>query len=73
MPVDFQQLRNLPATEKLRIVEQLWDDIGAADEMIVVQDWHKVEARKRAADLDAQPDIALTREELWRRVDETDD
>lgn len=72
MPVDLQQLRDVPAVEKLRIVEQLWDDIGASDEPIVIQEWHKVEARMRAAELEARPDIALTREELWRRVDGTD-
>lgn len=73
MPIDCGQLRKLPTSEKLRIVEQLWDDIGASDESVVVQDWHKTEGRRRAAELDADPDIALTREELWQRAGETDD
>lgn len=72
MSVDLEQLRNLPAAEKLRIVEQLWDDIGASDAPLAIQDWHKTESQRRAAELAARPEIALTREELWRRVDETD-
>ena len=72
MSADLGQLRDLSTAEKLRIVEQLWDDIGASDEPVVVRDWHKTEARKRTAELDAQPDIALTRDELWRRVDGAD-
>ena len=72
MSTDFAELRKLPASEKLRIVEQLWDDIGESDEPVVVQDWHKSEARKRAAELTANPEIALTREELWQRVDGAD-
>jgi putative addiction module component (TIGR02574 family) len=72
MSVDLGELRKLSATEKLRIVEQLWDDIGASDEPVVVQGWHEAEGRKRAAELQANPEIALTREELWQRVDGTD-
>ena len=68
MPVDLQQLRDLPAAEKFRIVEELWDDLGTSEEPIVIQDWHRSEARSRAAELDARPEIALTREELWERV-----
>lgn len=72
MSADITQLRALPVAEKLQIVEQLWDDIADADGAEVVQEWHKAEARQRAAELQADPDIALTREELWQRVDQTD-
>ncbi len=30
---------------------------------------HRVEAERRAAELEADPSIALSREELWQRVD----
>ncbi len=72
MPADIDQLRGLPVAEKLRIVEQLWDDIGANSGQDAIQDWHKVEAHRRSVELLANPDIALTREELWKRVEETD-
>ena len=70
MNVALDQLRKLPIAEKLRIVEQLWDDIAASDEPLVLRDWHIAEAQRRDAELDANPDIALTREQLWKRVDE---
>jgi hypothetical protein len=41
MSIDFSDLHNLPVSEKLRIVEALWDDIGASDEPIVLQPWQR--------------------------------
>ena len=69
MSADLGELRALPASEKLRIVEQLWDEIGASDEAVPIQDWHKFEARTRAAELEANPDIALNRDELGQPVE----
>jgi putative addiction module component (TIGR02574 family) len=72
MAVHIEELRKLPITDKLRIVEQLWDDIGASDEDFPLPTWHKEEAQRRVAELDANPDLALTREQLWRSVDQAD-
>ena len=72
MPADLAELRTLPAREKLRIIEQLWDDIAASDEPVIVQDWHRSEASRRAAELEANPAMALSRDELWRQVDRLD-
>lgn len=69
MSIDMTDLHKLPVSEKLRIVEALWDDIGASDEPIVLQPWQRDEAQRRAAELKADPSIAIDREELWRRVD----
>lgn len=70
MQTELDQLRKLPVADKLRIVEQLWDDIGESEEPLLVRDWHKEEAQRRAMELEAQPNSALTREELWKLVDE---
>jgi putative addiction module component (TIGR02574 family) len=70
MSIELEQLHKLPIAEKLRIIEELWDEIGTADEPLVLRDWHKDEARRRIEDLDADPNIAITREELWKRVDD---
>ena len=70
MNVELEHLRKLPVAEKLRIVEELWDDIAASDEPLILRDWHVAEAKRRDAELDANPDIALTRDQLWKRVDE---
>ena len=68
MSIDLTDLRNLPVSEKLRIVEVLWDDIGASDEPIVLQSWQRDEAERRSAELKADPSKAIDRDELWRRV-----
>ena len=70
MSIELDHLRKLPVAEKLRIVEELWDDIAASDEPLILRDWHVAEAKRRDAELDANPDIALTRDQLWKRVDE---
>ena len=77
MGFELGQLHNLPIAEKLRIVEQLWDDIGESEEPFPWSRWHsdkghKDEARRRAAELDSGPRIAVTREEMWKRVDSED-
>jgi putative addiction module component (TIGR02574 family) len=70
MPTELDQLRTLRVADKLRIVEQLWDDIGESEEPLLVRDWHKEEAQRRALELEAQPESALTRKQLWKLVDE---
>ncbi|MDY0165194.1 MAG: addiction module protein [Thermoguttaceae bacterium] len=69
MHPQLQHLRALPVAEKLRVVEELWDDIGQSEERFPLPDWHRREAQRRADELDTDPSIALTREQLWQRVD----
>ena len=68
MAFDFEELRKLPAAAKLRIVEQLWDDIASSDDPFLFQPWHENEATRRSEELDRNPDISLTREQVWARV-----
>jgi putative addiction module component (TIGR02574 family) len=69
MSVDISHLRDLPVGEKLRIVTQLWDDIAASSEPIVVPPDVLREASRRSAELKADRSLAINDEELWRRVD----
>ena len=69
MSVDISNLRDLPVGEKLRIVTQLWDDIAASSEPIVVPPDVLREASRRSAELKADRSLAINDEELWRRVD----
>ncbi len=63
-----EQLRHLPIDEKLRIVEELWDDIEATGGRFPLPAWHRSIAESRAAELDANHARAITRDELWRSV-----
>ena len=67
--IDFDSLHNLPVADKLRIVGQLWDDIGASAETAGLQDWHKDEIHRRVAELETAPESAITEDELWKLVD----
>ncbi len=69
MSVDISDLRRLPVADKLRIVELLWDDIGASVEPIVLESWQFEEATRRSAELKAESSIGIDRDQLWRRVD----
>lgn len=65
-------LRNLLPAEKLQIVEELWDDLADSSAPLPLPPWHLEEARRRAGELDADPSIAIDREELARRIDQRD-
>jgi len=69
MTLDISTLRHLPVAEKLRIVTELWDDIAASNEAIVLPPDQSREASRRSAELIANPSIAIDELELWRRVD----
>jgi putative addiction module component (TIGR02574 family) len=46
----------------------LWDDIAASE--VTLPDSVREEMERRAAEMDADPSVSITEEELWRRVDE---
>lgn len=73
MHPEVENLRKLPIAEKLRVVKELWDDIGRSGEPFPLPLWHRNEADRRTAELNADPAMALSREELWSRVDKRDD
>lgn len=68
MVIDLKQLRSLSVAEKLRLVELLWDDIGASDEPILLHPWQEDEAGRRSAELMSDPSMGIDRDELWRQV-----
>ncbi len=59
---------DLSPSEKLQLVEDLWDDLAAGPESVPVHDWQKRELARRKATLTQDPASALTWEEVKRRV-----
>jgi putative addiction module component (TIGR02574 family) len=51
--MSIAELRNLPAAEKLKIIEALWSDLAADDESLPSPAWHEQELRKTEADFKA--------------------
>ena len=59
---------SLSASEKLQLVEDLWDDLAARPEDVPVHDWQKQELARRKARLTQDPQSGLSWEEVKRRI-----
>jgi putative addiction module component (TIGR02574 family) len=70
MAVNIDELRALPVSEKLRLCELLWDELGASTEPIPLPSWVGIEATKRLDEMLTDPSLGLTHEEAWQRIDQ---
>ena len=68
--MDTSNLQNMPTDQKIELVFQLWDQIVDSDSPIVLSDSVIAEMDRRCAELDADPSIAISEDEMWRRVNE---
>jgi putative addiction module component (TIGR02574 family) len=59
---------DLSPSEKLQLVEDLWDDLAATQEAIPVHEWQKEELARRKACLMKSPASGLTWAEVKRRI-----
>jgi len=59
---------DLSPSEKLQLVEDLWDDLASTPEAVPVFDWQKHELARRKANLLNNPGSGLEWEEVKRRV-----
>ena len=59
---------DLSPSEKLQLVEDLWDDLGCSPDDIPVHEWQRKELDRRKANLQANPASTLTWLEIQRRV-----
>ena len=62
------ETNNLPVEQKLLLVERLWDEIGDEAAPIPLPAWATDEARRRLAELKADPHLGLSEDEAWRRL-----
>ena len=51
---------DLSPSEKLQLVEDLWDDLASTPEAVPVHDWQKEELARRKANLMQNPASGLT-------------
>jgi putative addiction module component (TIGR02574 family) len=59
---------DLSPSEKLQLVEDLWDDLAAHPKVVPVHDWQKEELARRKANLLKNPASELSWDEVKRRV-----
>ncbi len=68
MNVNDGSIFDLSPSEKLQLVEDLWDDLAATPEGVPVHDWQKDELARRKANLLNNPSSGLSWEEVKRRI-----
>ncbi len=59
---------DLSPSEKLQLVEDLWDDLAATPEHVPVHDWQREELARRKASLMKNPASGLSWEEVKARL-----
>jgi putative addiction module component (TIGR02574 family) len=59
---------DLSPSEKLQLVEDLWDDLASAPETVPVHDWQKQELARRKANLMNHPDSGRQWGEVKRNI-----
>ncbi len=68
MPIDVDKLHALSAAEKLWLVELLWDDLGDSTTSIPLPDWVDREVARRREEM-RDPNVGLSHDETWRRIE----
>ncbi len=68
MSTEFSDLFELGVSERLQLVEDLWDSIASVPTAVPVPDWQKEELARRKAAHQQNPDAAVTWEEAKRRI-----
>ncbi len=58
----------LPLTDRVRLVEAIWDSISAAPDALPLTQWQKEELDRRLAEYEADPDSGATLEEVFARL-----
>lgn len=70
MSVDTQKLLELPAAEKLRVIELLWDNLGESSEPIPLPDWAIREGLRRRDEMLADPTLGSSHDGVdWIHFD----
>jgi putative addiction module component (TIGR02574 family) len=59
---------DLSPSEKLQLVEDLWDDLAATPEVVPLHQWQKDELARRKANLMKNPASGLSWDEVKQRV-----
>jgi putative addiction module component (TIGR02574 family) len=68
MNTDVVSLFDLSPSEKLQLVEDLWDDLASTPEDIPIHDWQKEELARRKANLMNNPASGFSWDDVKQRV-----
>src|SRR4051794_36954474 len=68
MNPEYGSVFDLSPSEKLQLVEDLWDDLAATSGAVPVHYWQKGEMDRRKANLVSHPDSGMTWVDIQRRI-----
>jgi putative addiction module component (TIGR02574 family) len=68
MSITASSVFDLSPSEKLQLVEDLWDDLAASPSEVPLHDWQKEELARRKANLMRNPASGLSWEEVKQRI-----
>jgi putative addiction module component (TIGR02574 family) len=68
MSATEKSIFDLSVSEKLQLLEDLWDDIASDPATVPVYEWQKEELNRRKQSLLRNPCSALSWEEIQRRI-----
>jgi putative addiction module component (TIGR02574 family) len=68
MSISNSELLDLPASEKLRIIEMLWDQLGASAAEIPLPEWVEEEGQRRLNQMNSDPEIGREHQEVWKKI-----
>jgi putative addiction module component (TIGR02574 family) len=64
-----KQLRKLPVTDRIELIDELWHSLAADQSEIPVPDWQKQMIDESLAEIDANPGKGIPLEEFHERID----
>jgi putative addiction module component (TIGR02574 family) len=68
MSAELTSIFDLTPSEKLQLVEDLWDDLAAKPDDVPLHDWQKTELDRRQANLVKHPNAVVDWDEAKRRI-----
>lgn len=68
MSAEFEQLFHLSVSERLQLVQELWDSIASQPDAVPVPKWQKDELARRKAEYLKDPNSGRSWDEVQRRI-----
>jgi putative addiction module component (TIGR02574 family) len=66
--IDIPQIRDLSASEKLLLVENLWDDIAEKADLVEIPGWHKAALDQSAEEYKKEPREGSSWADVRKRI-----
>lgn len=67
-PLTLDEVLQLPVSERIRIVEAIWDSIADSPEAVDLTDEQKAELDRRIESLEKNPDVGAPWSEVRERI-----